>query len=38
MPIVRDQVTTVSTPGETVDAVVTERGVALNEKYESLAT
>ena len=37
LPIVRDAVTTVSTPGETIDAVVTERGVALNGKYQNLA-
>ncbi len=29
-PIIRERVTTVSTPGETVDAVVTDRGIALN--------
>lgn len=37
LPIVRDQVTTISTPGETIDAVVTERGVALNSKYQHIA-
>ncbi len=37
LPIVRDAVTTISTPGETIDAVVTERGVALNAKYAHLA-
>ncbi|MES9944533.1 MAG: citrate lyase subunit alpha [Candidatus Thiodiazotropha sp.] len=37
LPIVRDEVTTISTPGETIDAVVTERGVALNSKYQHLA-
>ena len=37
LPIVRDEVTTISTPGETIDAVVTERGVALNTKYQHLA-
>jgi citrate lyase subunit alpha/citrate CoA-transferase len=37
LPIVRDEVTTISTPGETIDVVVTERGVALNRKYEGLA-
>ncbi|MER2527962.1 MAG: citrate lyase subunit alpha [Candidatus Competibacter denitrificans] len=37
LPIVRDAVTTVSTPGETIDAIVTERGVALNKKYQALA-
>ena len=38
LPIVRDQVTTISTPGETIDAIVTERGVALNEKYQHIAS
>ena len=37
LPIVRDAVTTISTPGETIDAVVTERGVALNAKYQHIA-
>jgi citrate lyase subunit alpha/citrate CoA-transferase len=37
LPIVRDAVTTISTPGATVDAVVTERGVALNTKYQGMA-
>lgn len=36
LPIVRDEVTTISTPGETIDAVVTERGIALNGKYQAL--
>lgn len=36
LPIVRDAVTTVSTPGATIDAVVTERGVALNGRYQAL--
>lgn len=31
-----DQVTTVTTPGETVDVVVTERGVAVNPRREDL--
>lgn len=30
LPIVVDQVTTVTTPGETIDAVVTERGIAIH--------
>ncbi len=38
LPIVRDQVTTVSTPGETIDVVVTERGVALNRKYQHIGS
>ena len=37
LPIVRDAVTTVTTPGETVGVVVTERGVAVNERHDGLA-
>jgi citrate lyase subunit alpha/citrate CoA-transferase len=37
LPIIRDAVTTVSTPGQTIDAIVTERGVALNGKWQALA-
>ncbi len=36
LPIVRDQVTTVTTPGETVDVVVTERGIAVHERHPDL--
>ncbi|BCR05529.1 citrate lyase subunit alpha [Desulfuromonas versatilis] len=36
LPIVRDELTTVTTPGETVDVVVTERGIAVNEKHVEL--
>ena len=36
LPIVTDAVQTVSTPGETVDVVVTERGVAINPKRADL--
>jgi citrate lyase subunit alpha/citrate CoA-transferase len=36
LPIVKDAVTTVTTPGETVDVVVTERGIAVNEKHLEL--
>jgi citrate lyase subunit alpha/citrate CoA-transferase len=36
MPIIVDKVTTVSTPGETVDVVVTERGIAINPRREDL--
>jgi len=32
LPIIREKVTTVSTPGEVVDVVVTERGIAVNPK------
>lgn len=30
LPIIVDQVTTITTPGESVDVVVTERGIAVN--------
>jgi citrate lyase subunit alpha / citrate CoA-transferase len=36
LPIIRDQVTTITTPGETVDVVVTERGIAVADKHEEL--
>lgn len=36
LPIVVDSVTTVTTPGETIDAVVTERGIAINPKRADL--
>lgn len=36
LPIIRDSVTTVTTPGETVDVIVCERGIAVNEKHEDL--
>ncbi|MCD6110566.1 MAG: citrate lyase subunit alpha [Thermoplasmata archaeon] len=35
-PSVVEEVTTVVTPGETVDAVVTERGIAINPRREDL--
>jgi len=37
LPMVRDKVHTVVTPGETVDVVVTERGVAVNPKRQDLS-
>lgn len=37
VPIVREQVTTVSCPGEVVDVVVTERGIAVNPRRADLA-
>ncbi len=37
IPTIRDRVTTVSTPGEVVDLVVTERGVAVNPRRPDLA-
>ncbi|HZZ83978.1 MAG TPA: citrate lyase subunit alpha [Anaeromyxobacteraceae bacterium] len=36
LPIVKDAVTTVTTPGETVDVVVTERGIAVNDRQPEL--
>jgi citrate lyase subunit alpha/citrate CoA-transferase len=36
LPIVRDAVTTITTPGETVDVIVTERGICVSDKHEDL--
>ena len=36
LPIVRDAVTTVTTPGETVDVIVTERGICVADKHADL--
>lgn len=36
LPIIADNVTTVTTPGESIDVVVTERGVAVNPIREDL--
>jgi len=36
LPIIRDSVTTVTTPGETVDVIVSERGIAVNDKHGDL--
>lgn len=36
LPIVKDRVTTITTPGETIGVVVTERGIAVNEKHAEL--
>lgn len=36
LPIVVDKVTTVTTPGETIDALITERGIAINPKRQDL--
>jgi citrate lyase subunit alpha/citrate CoA-transferase len=35
-PIVREKVTTISTPGDVVDAIVTNEGIAINPKREDL--
>ncbi|MDP3177085.1 MAG: citrate lyase subunit alpha, partial [Spirochaetaceae bacterium] len=37
IPIVRERVTTVSCPGEAVDVVVTERGIAVNPRRSDLS-
>ena len=34
--IVRDKVTTITTPGETIDAVVTDHGIAINPRRQDL--
>jgi citrate lyase subunit alpha/citrate CoA-transferase len=36
MPIIKDRVTTITTPGEDVDVLVTERGIAINPKRTDL--
>lgn len=36
LPIIRDKVLTATTPGETVDVLVTERGVAVNPRRTDL--
>jgi len=36
LPIVREAVTTVTTPGETVDVIVTERGICVADKHVDL--
>lgn len=36
LPIIRDKVTTVTTPGESVDLLVTERGIAVNPLRKDL--
>ncbi|SNT14110.1 citrate lyase subunit alpha / citrate CoA-transferase [Anaerovirgula multivorans] len=36
LPIVVDEATNVITPGETIDAVITERGIAVNPKRKDL--
>ncbi len=35
-PIVRDTVTTITTPGSVVDAIVTDQGIAINPKRKDL--
>lgn len=36
LPIIKDRVTTVTTPGESIDVLVTERGIAINPKRTDL--
>jgi citrate lyase subunit alpha/citrate CoA-transferase len=36
LPIIKDKVTTVTTPGESIDVVVTERGIAVNPMRKDL--
>lgn len=36
LPIIKDRLTTVTTPGETIDVIVTERGIAVNPKRTDL--
>lgn len=36
LPIIKDRVTTITTPGETVDLLVTERGIAINPNRKDL--
>jgi len=36
LPVIVERVTTVTTPGEVVDVVVTERGIAVNPRREDL--
>jgi citrate lyase subunit alpha/citrate CoA-transferase len=36
IPIVRESVTTITTPGETVDAIVTNEGIAINPRRKDL--
>ena len=36
IPVIRDEVTTLCGPGELIDVVVTERGIAINPRREDL--
>ena len=36
LPIIRDEITTITTPGETVDVIVTERGIAVADRHPEL--
>ncbi len=37
LPLISDRVTTVTTPGKTVDVLVTQRGIAVNPIHQELA-
>ena len=36
IPVIRDEVTTICAPGELIDVIVTERGIAINPKRKDL--
>jgi citrate lyase subunit alpha/citrate CoA-transferase len=36
VPVIRDEVTTITGPGELIDVVVTERGIAINPNRTDL--
>ncbi|GAA0127395.1 citrate lyase subunit alpha [Clostridium senegalense] len=36
LPIVKDKLTTITTPGDSIDVIVTERGIAVNPKRKDL--
>lgn len=36
IPLIKDRVTTITTPGDTIDVLVTDRGVAVNPKREDI--
>ncbi len=36
LPVIKDSVTTVTTPGQSIDVVITERGIAVNPLREDL--
>ena len=38
IPVIVDEVTTIVAPGELVDVIVTERGIAINPKRKDLFT
>lgn len=38
MPVVKERVTTITTPGQHIDVIVTERGIAINPARQDLLT